>query len=230
MIRPPPRSTPLPFTTLFRQWLPLGYLEEYSAFSGTPTLPDLLALRSLSPQIRQTCPVLDAPLSDRPLDLHFVGTLNRRRELFFARNARWLSQYKCFWHIPPTGDPFLKGKGQALDTQAVVGLSRRSKILLNLHRDDLPYFEWHRLIFFGLWQNTLVLTEPCHDVPGLVAGKHYIACHADELEDKVHWLLNTTEGQREAERVRQAGHEAIKATLLGNEVMQRMVAVMGGGV
>ncbi|NEQ97182.1 MAG: tetratricopeptide repeat protein, partial [Cyanothece sp. SIO2G6] len=207
-------------------WLPLGYLENYAPFSSTQALPDLLAVRGLNPAIRQTCPALDAPLSDRPLDLHFVGTLSRRRELFFARNARWLSQYRCFWHIPPIDDPLVKGKGQALDTDTAVGLSRRSKILLNLHRDEYPYFEWHRMVFFGLWQNTLVLTEPCHEVPGLEANVHYIACPMEEMEAKVHWLLQTVAGRAEAEQVRQAGHAAIKSMMPAREMMQRMVAIM----
>ena len=209
------------------QWLPLGYLENHNAFSRTNALKDSLALRSLTPQIRQTCPALDAPLLERPIDLSFVGVINRRRELFFAQNAYWLSEYRCFWHIPPTGDPLLKGEGQALDTSSMVGLSRRSKILLNLHRDEVPYFEWHRMVFFGLWQNTLVLTEPCHDVPGLVAGEHYIACPLDEMEARVNWLLRTDEGQIEAEKIRTAGYEALRQKILGGEIMQRIVEVIG---
>lgn len=207
-------------------WLPLGYLENYGPFTGTPSLPDLLAVRGLAPTIRHACPAVEAPWSDRPLDLHFVGTLSRRRELFFARNARWLSQYRCFWHIPPIDNPLIKGEGQALDTETVVGLSRRSKILLNLHRDEYPYFEWHRIVFLGLWQNTLVLTEPCHAVPGLEANVHYIACPIEKMEAKVHWLLRTVEGQATAERVRQAGHAALKARMPAMAIMERMVGVM----
>jgi len=211
-------------------WLPLGYLENYGPFSDGQILPDLLAVQGLSPTIRQTCPDLEAPLSDRPLDLHFIGTLSQRRKLFFAQSARWLSQYRCFWHIPPNANPLVKGQGQALDTNTVVGLSRRSKILLNLHRDEYPYFEWHRIVFFGLWQNTLVLTEPCHPVPGLEANVHYIACPIEEMEAKVHWLLQTAEGQREAERVRQAGYQAIRTTMPAVEIMKRMVVAMGGAL
>ena len=191
-------------------WLPLGHLPQYAAATATEQLPNLRALKSLPSDISQHLPEIDAPLSARPLDLHFIGTLNPRREQFFASSARWLSQFHCFLHIPPMGVPLLKGQDQALDTEAVVGLSRRSKILLNIHRDELPYFEWHRMVFHGLWQNTLVVTEPCHDIPGLVADEHFIECSLAEMADKVEWLLKNPDGQAMAERIRQAGHQAIK--------------------
>ncbi len=206
-------------------WLPLGYLPNYAPFAADEKLPDLRAVRSLSPQVSQRLPALEAPLEERPLDIHFIGTLNSRREQFFAKNAAWLSRYRCFFHIPPMGVPLIKGQDQALDTAAVVGLSRRSKILLNIHRDALPYFEWHRIIFHGLWQNTLVVTEPCHDIPGLVAGEHFIECPLSDMEDRVGWLLMSYEGQKVAERVRQAGHQALKEKFDGIAIMRRALAL-----
>jgi len=200
-------------------WLPLGYLKDYVPFEAIHALPDLKALGSLPNNITHCLPELSAPLQKRPIDLHFIGTLNPRRERFFAKSAHWLSQYHSFLHIPPMGVPLLKGQDQALDTETVIGLSRRSKILLNIHRDELPYFEWHRIIFHGLWQNTLVVTEPCHDIPGLVADQHFIACDLDSIAEKVDWLLRSAEGQQVAERVRTAGHEAIKTQFDGAKIM-----------
>ena len=205
------------------QWLPLGYLEDYKPFIGSEALPDLLAVRSLSPQVRQKRPALDAPLSERPIDIHFVGTLNPRREQFFASAASWLHQYRCFLHIPNQGIPLIKGQGQALDTDSVIGLSRRSKILLNIHRDELPYFEWHRIVFHGLWQNTLVVTEPCHDVPGLEPNVHFIACSLDEMEERIEWLLYSSEGIESAEKIRRAGHQALKQENIANFIINQSV-------
>ena len=200
-------------------WLPLGYLKDYAPFSAGATLPKLRALGSLSPEIAQSLPELSAPLGDRPIDLHFIGTLNPRREKFIAQNARWLCKHHSFLHIPPMGVPLLKGQDQALDTETVIGLSRRSKILLNIHRDDLPYFEWHRMIFHGLWQNTLVVTEPCHDIPGLVAGEHFVACDLENMRDQLDWLLRSSVGRKFAEQVRSAGHKAFKTQFDGARIM-----------
>ena len=127
------------------------------------------------------------------------------------------------------GVPLIKGQDQALDTEAVIGLSRRSKILLNIHRDELPYFEWHRIMFHGLWQNTLVVTEPCHDVPGLVAGEHFVACSLAEMPAKIEWLLRDPVGQAAAERIRQAGHRTLKEQFSGSRVMSHALALIAAG-
>lgn len=206
-------------------WLPLGYLPDADPFAAGQRLPNLRALKGLSSQVSEQLPALEAPIEQRPLDVHFIGTLNPRREQFFAQSARWLSGYKCFLHIPQMGVPLIKGQDQALDTAAVVGISRRSKILLNVHRDQLPYFEWHRIVFHGLWQNTLVVTEPCHDIPGLVAGEHFIECPLPEMEEKIHWLLSTPDGQQAAEQIRQAGYGALRSTFEGSQMMTTALAI-----
>lgn len=206
-------------------FLPLSYLPDYAPF-GVTALPDLFALQGLPQTVRRMQPDLDAPLETRPLDLHFIGTLNPRREQFLAESAAWLSRFHCFFHIPPLEGPLLKGQDQALDTQAVIGLSQRSKILLNLHREDLPYFEWHRIVFHGLWQKTLVVTEPCHGVPGLIPGEHFIECKLSEMGSMVDWLLNTPTGRAEAERIRQAGHRALQQNLPLQRVMQNVVTLL----
>ena len=207
-------------------WLPLGYLDNYEPFTGSKNLPDLLALKGLRRSIRKTCPSRDSTLSERPIDIHFVGSLNKRRDQFFAQNGSWLNQYRCFLHIPPMQGPFIQGQGQALDTDAVIGLSRRSKILLNVHRDELPYFEWHRIVFHGLWQNTLVVTEPCHDVPGLLPNVHFISCPLSEMQEHVAWLLRSAEGQAEAERIRLSGHLALMQTFRAEKIMKNMIGLI----
>ena len=185
-----------------------------------------MALRGLPLRIRNQLPELKDPLMQRPLDLNFIGTLNSRREKFFAANASWLSQYCNFFHIPSMDFPLRKGEGQALDTESVLGISRRSKILLNIHRDNLPYFEWHRIVFHGLWQNTLVVTEPCHDVPGLLAGEHFIECHLSDMEEMLYWLLSTSEGVQKAEQVRNAGHQALIKKFNGENIMANSVCLI----
>lgn len=190
-------------------FLPLGYLPDYLPF-GYQDLPELRVLQGLPRAVYEAAPDLQAPLASRPIDLQFVGTMTDRRSQFFAQNATWLSRFHSFLHIPPIERPFIQGQGQSLNTEAMVAISQRSKILLNLHREEIPYFEWHRMVLHGLWQNTLVLTEPCHAVPGLVAGAHFIECNLEQMGKQVDWLLNTDSGRAEAERIRRAGHQQLK--------------------
>jgi hypothetical protein len=96
-----------------------------------------------------------------------------------------------------------------LDTDAAIGLAQRSKIVLNLHQTDEPYFEWHRIVLQGLWQRALVITEPAAAQTFFAAGEHYLAAPCDELVDLIDWILGTTQGMRVAERVRNEGYRRL---------------------
>ena len=207
-------------------FLPLGYLQGYEPLENCSSLPDVMALKSISTKLRERVPSPEESLENRPIDLHFVGTLNQRREKFFVKNAPWLSSYRCFWHIPPLEGPLLAGQDRFLDNKSVVGLSRLSKILLNIHRDELPYFEWHRIVFHGLWQKTLVLTEPCYQIPGLIAGEHYIECTQKEMAATVDWLLNTEAGKQQAERIRLAGYKALKDKFNCQQIIRQVLEIL----
>ena len=207
-------------------FLPLGYLQGYEALENCSSLPDVMALKSIPNKLRHQLPSPEEPLENRPIDLHFVGTLNQRREKFFVKNASWLSNYRCFWHIPPLEGPLLAGQDRFLDRKSVLGLSRLSKILLNIHRDELPYFEWHRIVFHGLWQKTLVLTEPCYQIPGLIAGEHYIECSQKEMAATVDWLLNNEAGKQQAEKIRLAGYEAFKKRFDCQQIITQAIKII----
>ncbi len=204
-------------------FLPLGYLDDYEPFSFRPQRPDLLVLKSIPRRIWEGVDSLDVDWEQRPLDLLFVGHLSDRRKIFFSENAPWLNNHKCFLHIPPLNGPFLQGRGNALTTEAFTGLSQRSKILLNIHQSNLDYFEWHRLVFYGLWQKTLVLTETCHQIPGLIPGEHYLQCELEDMQSKINWLLNTEKGREEAKRIRSAGYEFLKTCLNLEKITGRVL-------
>ena len=182
-------------------FFPLGYLEEYSAFSDNSPLPGELSVRSLPRHVHEFRVSKEVPLAERPIDIFFVGTLSERREEFFATTAKHFSNYFSFFHLPSADRPLVQGKTAAMTTQAVIGISGRSKILLNVHRDEFPYFEWARMVFHGFWQRTLVLTEPCLPAPGFVAGEHYLECSLSDFPSMIAWLLRTSEGMNTCETV-----------------------------
>ena len=88
-------------------------------------------------------------------------------------------------------------------------MAQRSKIHLNIHRDDVTYFEWHRMVLLGIWQKALMVTEPCFKVPGLNPGEHYFEGDISELPDAIEWFLETEEGMREAEKMRNRAYETL---------------------
>lgn len=189
-------------------FLPLGWLPDFAPFSPQEVLPDVLAVRSLSSAVRNNLPHADAPLTERPIDVLFVGTPTARRRSFFARNAAALSKHHCFFLLGSNDQPLAPGNGR-MTTAAMTGLTQRSKILLNIHRDEFPYFEWHRMVCQGIWHKTLVVTEPCFRVPWLIPGQHYMECDAAATSDMIDWLLETEGGMVMAESMRVAAFEVL---------------------
>ena len=69
--------------------------------------------------------------------------------------------------------------------------------------------EWHRVVIRGFWQKALVLSEPSELPPGVVAGTHLIVAPLDEMPEMIRWLLDTPEGRRNAEQVRDAAYRLL---------------------
>lgn len=204
-------------------FLPLGYVPEFAPFAFQPELPDSLALKSLSNSVKEYKPLEEEQFGDRPLDILFIGKSNTRREQFFARHADLFSRYHCFFHIPQADIPPLQNSNAALNRTAVIGLAQRSKILLNIHKYDTPYFEWHRIVFHGFWQKTLVVSEPCFRVPGFNPGEHYIEADLETMPQVIDWLLTTSEGMAAAEVMRLKAFETLQQDFNLPEILRQLL-------
>jgi len=150
--------------------LPLAYSNYIARTFDGATLPAHELFQPLS-NGPQTVPV---HYSDRPIDILFVGTASLRRRAFFAGAARFLADKNCFLYMPEGDTPFAAGEARTINTAAFIALARRSKILLNIHRDDVPYLEWQRIVTFGIMQKTLVVTDHCNPGPCLQANVDYL--------------------------------------------------------
>jgi GR25 family glycosyltransferase involved in LPS biosynthesis len=133
---------------------------------------------------------------DREIDILYVGAANERRNTALARMGKTLSSYNTFIHSPNlVGKPISKDCPDAIDYRNVQKLARNSKILLNIHRDEHPYFEWHRLFLMGISNGCVVLTEPCLTNNFLTSGSSYVEMALDKIEDTIKLLLDTDQGQ-----------------------------------
>ena len=181
--------------------LPLGWVADLPDYADAIefTSPEIRA--SLAPEAQSPVSV-DAPLRDRPLDVFFNGVMTERRSDFFVRNAAFFASLRCALFLPVPHRPVGARVPSSLNARDATALSQRSQILLNVHRGELPYLEWHRVVVRGIWQKTLVVSEPSHRVPGFEPGEHYLEADLAELPELLAWLLHSEDGQREAERVR----------------------------
>lgn len=196
---------------LHAAFLPLGFLEDYAPSRSGMPLPDSPLLGALSAAERHYDSSTESSWSERPIDLCFIGYLSRRREIFFAREAAALQDLRTFLFLPTLRGPFISGTSLALTTDMAMGLTQRSKILLNIHQGSYPYFEWHRIVLRGFWQKTVVLTERCLEVPGFRAEEHYLQRPLEELIPTARWLVSTPEGRAKAEEVRENAWRTLKS-------------------
>lgn len=191
------------------QFFPIGYVANHSHFGRDV----------------EAC---DDDFDARPIDVLFHGVLTRRRSEFFAEHASFFASRRCELVMPTLLSPLSSALASVLTTQQAVAASRRAKIVLNLHRSESQYFEWHRIVVRGLWHRCLVVSEPCDPVPGLRPGLHYLEAPLGEIPGLLRSLLESSEGRVEAQRVRSAGHQALRERFDGVEWAGRLADWQAG--
>jgi hypothetical protein len=163
----------------------------------------------------------EGALFARPVDVTFMATASPIRDDFFSRHLATLRQLQMvlIYRRPSHGVP----KGYAPDEHMTAVndfILRRSKILLNVHRDVLGYFEVHRIGMQGMWNGCAVVTNACLPHPYFVGNEHYIEETTDRIPKLIEWLIRTPEGRKEAERVR--GAALAQYATVGSERMQSL--------
>jgi hypothetical protein len=184
------------------RWLPLGWYEGCGALDEVPA--GTAAPGAPTTSCGRLADEPDDPWSERPIDVLFMGAASPRRERLLAQLRRATPGLRWSVHVARDVSP-LDGQSGGVGTAAAVSIARRAKVLLNVHRDDTRYFEWQRIVWRGLWQRTLVVTEPAGRVPGLIAGRDYIESAAPDLAATLRRVLTTPAGARVADQVRRDG-------------------------
>lgn len=177
-----------------------GYSRSFAALSDPQdALP--ASLEGLSETVRNF-DVSNASFAARPLDVLFLGSHSPRREALLAQFAESFAGLNAFIHCIRMTAPLVAARNTMASTEATAALMRRSKILLNLHRDDYAYFEWWRLMQ-AFWTKTVVVSEPCFPHPLYKPGVHYFEEAARDIPPLIDWLTRSADGQARAEAMRQ---------------------------
>ena len=137
----------------------------------------------------------------RPYDILFVGVSNDRRDHVLGELSDHLARWSCFIHCPQLSGPLQTDNPDALSAGELNELASRSKIVLNIHRDSVSYFEWHRIVLTGIANGSVVVTEVCHSNQYLKAGVHYLECAIEDMGEFLQFLLETDEGRRKLESI-----------------------------
>jgi hypothetical protein len=159
--------------------------------------------RILPEQARKT-PNIHTPFAQRPIDLCFFGSASRSRELFFSKNARFLSDYQAFLYYRKFTGPLKADGRDGVLSRIGSHVTAHSKIALNIHRDEMGFFEWHRLVKQGMVGGAVVVTEPCLPHPVFKPGTHFLEEAARHIPDLIEWLTKTKEGGQTAAAIQAA--------------------------
>ena len=184
------------------------------------------------PPSAQGEPKPGSAFKSRPLDVNFFGNGSPRRNRFFARNAAFFSEYEAFLYCRNAERGPLLGRGQeSALTRVAAHVSGHSKITLNIHRDDLGFFEWHRMVRLGMCSGSVVVSDPCLPHPDFIAGKHYFQEQARHIPDLLEYLLRTKDGERQAEEMRANVNNLISNAFDTRRTMTKLLSffVQSGG-
>jgi hypothetical protein len=153
-------------------------------------------------------------LEDRPIDLLFIGTSLPRRDRALHRLLGIADAHRFICVTTPEQAPKTAHNHRTTSTEINCALGQRAKIVLNIHRDWLGYFEWSRMVLQGFWQGACVVSDPCLSHPIFKPGIHYLEESTRHIGELIRWLLETRDGQEELNRIRSAGHRT--AATLGS--------------
>jgi hypothetical protein len=153
---------------------------------------------------------------NRDIDLLWIGSNSKRRQGWAQQHQDSFRRHRSFVRLIGVVGALSDKHPSAISPMQYTLLARRAKIQLNIHHFNMPYFEWQRIVHYGLLQGNCVLTETSPRVPGLQPGIDYLEASKEDIPSLLDWLLASSEGQRKREEVRHAGRDhAMKNFHLG---------------
>ena len=141
-------------------------------------------------------PSMAAPTVERDIDVVLLGGRTDRRAARLAAMAPVLWPYRCDLRLFSFTKPVRAATPGLVFGDDKYDLLARSRILLNIHRDDERpgYFEWARMTE-AMANGCCIVTEPVAGFAPFVDGQHFVA--TDDLEGAVTELLDDDDRRRE---------------------------------
>jgi hypothetical protein len=186
-----------------------GYVKNSTNYPQSPELPRHPLTEGLPKTVWDYSLDRD-DFAGRPIDITFIAKASPLRNEFLARNSTFFASRLC-QIVYRQRNQVMPG-GSSIMTQmprVSSAIGRRSKVVLNIHRDAIGYFEWMRIVNQGIWQKAAVVSNPCLAHPIFKAGQHYFEESLSRIPKLLAWLLDTEEGRAEADRVRRAAFETL---------------------
>jgi hypothetical protein len=147
-------------------------------------------------------------LAERPIDILFVGTGCERRlkAIESLRDLTDTHRFLCIYTHQNSPLSDANHHTRSIGIRNLGALAQRTKIVLNIHRDWIGYFEWPRMVMHGLWHGACVVSDPCFPDPTFASGVHFLEESTRHLPELLRWLLGAPDGQRKMNEVAASGY------------------------
>jgi hypothetical protein len=144
-------------------------------------------------------------LDDRPIDILFIGANSPRRDTALIRLLDLTDDYRFLCIYTGATVPLTARDYRTTSSRINCALAQRTKIVLNIHRDWVGYFEWSRIVLQGFWQGACVVSDPNLPNPIYQPGVHFQEESVRHLGELIRWLLATPDGRATLDTTRRAG-------------------------
>jgi sarcosine oxidase gamma subunit len=163
---------------------------------------------------------------ERNVDIGFLSGRTPRREQFIAGAGgmlwEWRTDLRFFsWHRPIVGG----GPAFASGAAKFAALAD-TRILLNVHRGDEPYFEWARVVE-AIANGCVVASETSVGIDPLVPGEHFLMAPLEHLAEQA-VALAFDEPRRAA--MAEAAYKLTATSLSQGELLQKALAEASAAV
>ena len=117
---------------------------------------------------------------ERPVDVAFLGGHTDRRGVALARCGRILQHRRAALHVVETMLPHRADDPHFLSGERRDELLARSKTVLNVHRSELGYMEWLRVVQ-AVVNGCVLVTEHALGTEPFVAGRDFVSARFEDL-------------------------------------------------
>jgi len=160
---------------------------------------------------------------ERPIDVLHLGAFNDRRLEALAGYASTLWPLQTRIHVPPES-PKTRERPDLLLGESKWSCLSSAKVLLNLHREEAPYFEWVRVLE-AISNGCVIVSEHSADTDPLVAGQHFVSGTLENLAMLADGLLRDEEGLA---AMRLAAYDLVRSELPMRPSAERLIAIAEG--
>jgi hypothetical protein len=116
----------------------------------------------------------------RDIDLLHLGSYSTRRGAVLARSADLLARWRTHLVLGDNHAPNSAAQANFTVDDDKWRLLSRSRVLLNIHAGERPYFEWLRVVQ-AVANGVLVVSEDSLGTAPLIAGEHFVSGAPEEL-------------------------------------------------